>query len=48
MVYVKETLNPELVMGRVHPLVGLGWVGSKSMGRLTQSCLLYTSDAADE
>jgi len=37
MVYVKETLNPELVMGRVHPLVGLGWVGSTSMGRLTQS-----------
>ena len=27
----------ELVTGRVHPWVVLGWVGSKTMGHLTQS-----------
>ena len=27
----------ELVIGRVHPWVGLGWVGSKTMGHFTQS-----------
>ena len=36
-IYGSYWIGTELVMGWVHPWVGLGWVGSKTMGHLTLS-----------